>query len=118
MKSNMFSRCYVVVLLIASTVCAAEWASPDRKVAFEAPASDEFTAAPTPPAPLIAQWSSRDGSTNIAFLTTPNPQNARLVQAALAVGCLNVSGGSVVSSTQTNLSGIPAYSIFTHADKT
>ena len=107
----------VVVLLAASCACGAEWVSPDGKISFQTPDDEAFVAVPNPTAPLIAQWSSRDGAANIAFLSVSNPTDEPLEQRGLEDGSAKASGGAVVSSRQTSISGIPAFTIVTRGTR-
>ena len=101
--AHSLSLSSIVLLLVASAAGAADWVSPDGKIAFHLPDPDVFVAVKSPPAPFLAQWSLRDGSTNIAVLTVANPTDTPLVQKGLETGTLKSTGGSLVSSSQTTL---------------
>jgi hypothetical protein len=106
----------LLLLIFATSLNAEEWKWPDGKLAFQQPASARFTKQESVPAPLLARWMASDGVTNVAVLQTANPGNVPLDQHGLEIGTLkNLNGGSLVSSTSTAVSNIPAYTIVTSA---
>lgn len=107
----------VVLATGASRAVAAEWISPDGKLAIDAPTSHGFKAEVNPTAPFIAQWSSRDSKTTIAFLSMPNPRNEAMEQRGLEEGSIQETGGSILSSTRREISGISVYTIACRASK-
>jgi len=111
--STMRFMTFAIALLSFSLLArAAGWTSPDGKLSFNLPTDGSLIEVKSPPVPAVAMWNTADGTSRLVFIAQANPNNTPLNQAGLEQGSLNqLSGGTLLSSTQTQLAGVPAYTI-------
>ncbi len=101
-----------IALAFAMTSVArgAVWSSPDGNVSVTIPSDGSFVVVPNPPAPAIVLWQLSDG-TRVFIAKADNPQNIPLEKAGLEEGTLNQVPGTLISSVETSLKGVPVFTI-------
>ncbi len=102
----------IFVLLTVSCVQAAQWVSPDGKIAIQQPPAPRFTQDQSLTPPAIARWTASDDMDIVAVVVLPNPSNAVPQENGLIEGTLKqLENGKLISTSRTTLSGIPAFTI-------
>src|SRR5437016_6177764 len=112
MNRSLFPLWCALLLFAPLRADAAEWVSPDGKIAFRQPPAARFNADASVPSPGLARWMTPDGLTIVVIVRDTSPSDEPLEQSGLVEGTLKqFQQGRLISSSRTVVSGIPAYII-------
>ena len=112
MRPSLIALWSALLLNGACLSHAADWISPDGKIAIPRPSPERFIEDLKVPPPGLGRWISPDGMTAIVVVAAPMPLDSPLERSGLEEGTLNqLQPGKLISSSQTMISGIPAYTI-------
>jgi hypothetical protein len=102
----------LVIAAILATSPAGDggrWASADNAISITPPNPKRFAEVNALQDPVVAAWATPDRAVTLGVVSTPLPPNVPLIKSGLEEGLCKEFGGTIISSAESILSGVPIY---------
>ena len=113
----MFIRVLSIIFFVFALPALAEaqtWTSPDGLLSIEPPDAKEFEQMPTPPAPFVGLWVSRDQKMRFGVMKSEIPLKVRLMHSSVEEGLAEQVDGEV---TRLPTKDVDGYEVWTMTAK-